>query len=153
MGGGVTVSSEKGVGSVFSIYMPRICDESEELENQEITTLEGENMVFGVWDTGGHGRPTHVEFTNSDGTSRVSLGDAATPNIGFHAAHVAGTVGANGVNISAKGMAPKSSIVAYNASSDSSETITEHLSSGMLVTNHSYGVYLYVDGEQNVPDW
>ena len=44
MGGGVTVSSEKGVGSVFSIYMPRICDESEELENQEITTLEGENI-------------------------------------------------------------------------------------------------------------
>ena len=86
--------------------------------------LEGENMVFGVWETGGHGRPTHVEFTNSDGTSRVSLGDAATPNIGFHAAHVAGTVGANGINISAKGMAPKSSIVAYNASSDSSETIT-----------------------------
>ena len=33
MGGGVTVSSEKGVGSVFSIFIPRICDESEELEN------------------------------------------------------------------------------------------------------------------------
>ena len=115
--------------------------------------LEGENMILGVWETGGHGRPTHVEFTNSDGTSRVSLGDATTPNIGFHAAHVAGTVGANGVNISAKGMAPKSSIVAYNSSSDSSETVNEHLLSGMLVTNHSYGVYLYVDGEQNVPDW
>ena len=44
MGGGVTVSSEKGTGSVFSIFIPRICEESEELENQEITTLEGENI-------------------------------------------------------------------------------------------------------------
>ena len=57
-------------------------------------------------------------------------------------------LGASGVNSSAKGMAPKSLIAAYNASSDNSETINEHLLSGMLVTNHSYGVYLYVDGEQ-----
>ncbi len=42
MGGGVTVSSEKGVGSVFSIYMPRICDESKELENQEKPVLAAE---------------------------------------------------------------------------------------------------------------
>ena len=44
MGGGVTVSSEKGAGSVFTIFIPRICDESEELENEEISSLEGENL-------------------------------------------------------------------------------------------------------------
>ena len=46
MGGGVTVSSEKGVGSVFSIFIPRICEETEELENEEIETLEGENICI-----------------------------------------------------------------------------------------------------------
>jgi signal transduction histidine kinase/DNA-binding response OmpR family regulator len=46
MGGGVTVSSEKGVGSIFSIFIPRICEETEELENEEIETLEGENICI-----------------------------------------------------------------------------------------------------------
>lgn len=116
--------------------------------------LEGENMTVGVWEPGGHPLPTHQEFINDDGTSRVIIGDAASANPRYHPSHVAGTVGAGGVNISAKGMAPKSSIVAYTSSSDNSETISEHLNSGMLVCNHSYGVYLYTNsGEQNVPDW
>ena len=33
MGGGVTVSSEKGKGSIFTIYIPRICEEAEDLDN------------------------------------------------------------------------------------------------------------------------
>ena len=44
MGGGVTVSSEKGKGSVFTIFVPRICDDAEDLENEEINSLKGENL-------------------------------------------------------------------------------------------------------------
>ena len=116
--------------------------------------LEGEDLTIGVWEID-YPLKTHVEFLNSDGTTRISTPDSTNPNpeYDFHGTHVCGTVGASGVNSSAKGMAPKSLIAAYNASSDNSETINEHLLSGMLVTNHSYGVYLYVDGEQNIPDW
>tara|TARA_Y100000816_G_scaffold45954_1_gene28785 strand:+ start:702 stop:3689 length:2988 start_codon:yes stop_codon:yes gene_type:complete len=44
MGGGVSVTSEKGVGSVFSIFIPRICEDQEEVENEEIGSLQGENI-------------------------------------------------------------------------------------------------------------
>ncbi len=44
MGGGVTVSSEKGKGSEFTIYIPRICDDVEDLDNEEINSLKGENL-------------------------------------------------------------------------------------------------------------
>lgn len=117
--------------------------------------LEGEGLTIGVWEID-YPLKTHVEFLNSDGTTRISTPDTTNPNpdYDFHATHVCGTVGASGVNSSAKGMAPKSLIAAYNSSSDASETISEHLSSGMLVSNHSYGVYIYGDdGEQQVPDW
>ena len=116
--------------------------------------LEGEGLTIGVWEID-YPLKTHQEFINANGESRISTPDSTNPNpdYDFHGTHVCGTVGASGVNSSAKGMAPKSSIAAYNASGDNSETINEHLLSGMLVTNHSYGVYLYVDGEQNIPDW
>ena len=116
--------------------------------------LEGENLTIGVWEID-YPLKTHQEFINANGESRISTPDSTNPNpeYDFHGTHVCGTVGASGVNSSAKGMAPKSLIAAYNASGDNSETINEHLLSGMLVTNHSYGIYLYVDGEQNIPDW
>ena len=44
MGGGVTVSSEKGKGSIFTIFIPRICEEAEDLENEEVSALAGENL-------------------------------------------------------------------------------------------------------------
>ena len=112
--------------------------------------LEGEGLTVGVWEID-YPLTTHQEFINSDGTSRILIPDTTEvqPEYDYHATHVNGTVGANGNNGSAKGMAPKSSIVAYNATNHKSETPNEHLSSGMLVSNHSYGIVI----DSDTPSW
>ena len=116
--------------------------------------LEGEGMTIGVWEID-HPLTSHTEFQDDQGNSRISTPDSASPEVDFHATHVTGTIGAKGQNQSAKGMAPKSTILAYNSSGDNNETTTAHLSTGMLVSNHSYGVYIFDQetNEQNVPDW
>ena len=108
--------------------------------------LEGEGLTIGVWEID-YPFTTHQEFMNSDGTSRISIPDTTEtdPEYDYHATHVSGTVGATGISGSAKGMAPKSNIVAYNANNHKSETPSEHLSSGMLVSNHSYGIVIDSD--------
>lgn len=107
--------------------------------------LEGEGMTIGIWELD-YPLATHQEFMNDDGTSRVTAIDTNNPNVGGgHASHVAGTLGAVGVNNSSKGMAPKSNIVAGNVAGHKTETANEHLNSGMLVSNHSYGVVVDSD--------
>ncbi len=116
--------------------------------------LEGNDMTIGVWEID-HPLSSHVEFQDDQGNSRISIIDEANPEVDFHATHVTGTIGASGVNQSAKGMAPKSSIIAYNSNGDNGEVTMAHTSTGMLISNHSYGVYIYDDetNEQQVPDW
>lgn len=109
--------------------------------------LEGEGMTIGIWELD-YPLATHQEFMNSDGTSRVSAIDTNNPDVGGgHASHVAGTLGASGVNGQAKGMAPKSYIVAGNVAGHKTETANEHLNSGMLVSNHSYGIVVDEDSD------
>ena len=109
--------------------------------------LEGEGYTIGIWELD-YPLESHQEFMNSDGTSRVSAIDTNNPNVGGgHASHVAGTLGASGVSGSAKGMAPKSYIVAGNVAGHKTETANEHLNSGMLVSNHSYGIVVDSDTE------
>lgn len=105
--------------------------------------LFGSGLTVGVWD-GGPMRTTHVEFG-----SRASIGDGtfALNSNSFHATHVAGTIGATGVNPAAKGMAPLATIKGFDWFNDISEVISQ-AQSGMLVSNHSYGVPL-----QNSPSW
>ena len=93
--------------------------------------LEGQNMIVGEWDGGGV-RHTHQEFGN-----RVLRRDVPT-GTNRHATHVAGTLVASGVRGSAKGMAPKATLWAYDWDSDASEMSTA-ASQGLLVSNHSYG--------------
>ena len=114
-------------------------------------SLEGENMTIGIWEVGGYALGSHNEFVNDDGTSRITFPDTNNPSneVSFHATHVCGTVGATGVNSSAKGMAPKCSMVSYDFAGHKSETITEHLNSGMLVSNHSYGIVV----DSDTPAW
>lgn len=118
-------------------------------------SLEGNGMVIGVWEID-YPLKNHVEFLDDSGNTRISTPDTTNPNPAddFHATHVSGTIGAKGVSASAKGMAPKSSILAYNSVSDETETATAHFNTGMLLSNHSYGIpVLNDDGSQNAPTW
>ena len=119
--------------------------------------LEGDGMIIGVWEID-YPIKNHVEFLDESGETRILTPDTTSLNPGGeesdHATHVTGTLAAKGVSPSRKGMAPKSIILAYNSTQDQTETVSAHLDTGMLVSNHSYGVYIENDeGEQQVPDW
>jgi len=119
-------------------------------------SLEGENMNIGVWD-GGWVRGTHTEFNTSSSStvSRVSYPDTAlnNPASDGHGTHVAGTIGARGASVNAKGMAPKSKIRSFNWDNDEGEVVFEVTQTALLISNHSYGVPIYANGSQNAPNW
>jgi Subtilase family/Secretion system C-terminal sorting domain len=104
--------------------------------------LNGENMVAGIWD-GGRVRETHEliggRATQVDGV--VSISD--------HSTHVAGTMIGTGDVFSgnAKGMAPMASLLAHSFNDDEAE-MTAAAASGLLVSNHSYGI-----PADNLPLW
>src|SRR5690554_1642650 len=115
-------------------------------------SLEGEGMNIALWDEGWV-LTTHNEFMQ-DGTSRVLTPDSIFPDptANYHGTHVGGTIGAAGVNASAKGMAPKATIKSYTWGNDETEVATEAGTNGLLISNHSYGVPIYNNsGELNVP--
>ena len=99
--------------------------------------IEGQGMTAHIWD-GGIARATHQEYDGDGGEDRFSVGDGSTDQ-NFHAAHVTGTVIASGLELAAKGMAPKASAVGYDWSNDESEA-AEAAANGMLISNHSYGI-------------
>ncbi len=98
--------------------------------------VDGSGITAGIWD-GGAVRRTHTEFE-----SRVTVKDGSSAD--DHATHVAGTIGARGASINAKGMAPAVAIDSYDWNSDTSEmTSRAATSSGqagrIYFSNHSYG--------------
>jgi hypothetical protein len=100
--------------------------------------LNGTGLKVGVWD-GGSVRSTHQEF----GT-RVTKRNASAAN-DDHATHVAGTIGASGVNPLAKGMAPAVTIDSYDWDSDYAEmtaagAATATDTARIPLSNHSYGI-------------
>ncbi len=116
--------------------------------------LTGEGMLIGVWD-GGSVLKTHVEFQNESG-SRITTPDMPlqNPPSDGHATHVAGTVGAAGIDPNAKGMATHASILSYNWTNDLAEVTSQILNNGLLLSNHSYGVPPFNDeGSLSVPLW
>ena len=101
-------------------------------------TLNGTGVKIGIWD-GGPVRSTHQEFAG-----RVTKKDSAATG-DDHATHVAGTIGATGVQPAAKGMAPKISIDSYEWTSDYAEMAAAGTSgagdiTGLPLSNHSYGL-------------
>jgi hypothetical protein len=98
--------------------------------------LSGAGMNIGVWDAGS-ALSTHQEFGG-----RVITPDGASSH--YHSTHVAGTIGAQGVDIGALGMAPGVTIYSYNWASDTSEMISRGASGAgqsekIHISNHSYG--------------
>ncbi len=93
--------------------------------------LNGENITLGIWD-GGSVYLEHQEWSNNVTNLNFSAAND-------HATHVAGTMVAKGVDVKAKGMAPKANLRSYNSAGDEPEMANE-ASNGLLLSNHSYGL-------------
>ena len=91
---------------------------------------------LGIWEYDGAPLKDHVEFGG-----RIVQKDApAGRSSDFHATHVAGTMIAKGINPVAKGMTfDIPNLISYDNNNDLSEMTTE-AASGMLLSNHSYGL-------------
>jgi serine protease AprX len=116
--------------------------------------VEGQNMLVGVWD-GGFALKDHVEFKDDNDNTRI-----ITPQIpnsitsDSHGTHVMGTIIAKGVQANAKGMAPKANAVSYNWTNDLNTVAYQIQNNGLLISNHSYGVYVInQETGQAIPSW
>ncbi len=100
--------------------------------------LNGEGMKVGVVD-GGATRSTHNEFIKY-GVSRVIL-EKGNDIYNAHATHVAGTIGATGVDEKAHGMANDVAIYSYSFdnSAFADASVDLYNKYGVLFSNHSYG--------------
>ncbi|MGC6523394.1 MAG: S8 family serine peptidase [Flavobacteriaceae bacterium] len=118
--------------------------------------IEGQNMYVGVWD-GGNVLIDHQEFYGTFPNSNVIR--VTTPDFEIeqsysdHGTHVAGTIAAKGAEPQAKGMAPRATVVSYDWTSDLTEVEYEIENNGLLVSNHSYGIPVQVQGEPYVDTW
>lgn len=107
--------------------------------------LAGQGMFAGVWD-GGKIRASHVAF----GTRTFSF-DNSSMAAAFHPTHVAGTVISSGLgstNNAGRGVAYEGTVWYSDWNSDTAE-MASAASSGMLLSNHSYGL----DPESNFPTY
>lgn len=108
--------------------------------------LNGQGMVARIWD-GGTVRRTHNllsgRVTTVDNPFGVSYNS--------HATHVTGTIIASDASSTVKGMAFQATARTFNWTNDESEALSEVLS-GMLVSNHSYGVPI-TNGSNILPAW
>ncbi|NRD21602.1 S8 family serine peptidase [Winogradskyella litoriviva] len=103
--------------------------------------LDGTGMTVGVWD-GGIVQDTHPEFADASGTTtRITLSDSGA-EFSDHGTHVAGTIGAKGVNPNALGMAPNVNIKSYDWTNDEAEMVSAVTAAvnPIIISNHSYGV-------------
>lgn len=105
-------------------------------------SLSGTGIRVGVWD-GGSVRATHQELSG-----RVTLKNGSAA-IADHATHVAGTIGASGVQAAAKGMAPLVKIDSYDWDTYNAEMLSAGMASAtdtsrLPLSNHSYGYELTI---------
>jgi hypothetical protein len=104
--------------------------------------LDGSGVIVGLWDES-VARVTHQEFLGADGQRRVQAGDVGGSSP--HTTHVAGTIGAMGIDPAARGMAPAVRIQSFNWNYDASKMATwtaygPGQSNNIYVSNHSYGL-------------
>ena len=91
--------------------------------------LDGAGLTVGVWDSGDV-RATHQEFGG-----RVTVVDAVANS--NHSTHVAGTIGAAGVDPQARGMADQVAIRSRDWNNDMAELAAD--AALIVASNHSYG--------------
>jgi len=105
--------------------------------------LTGNGVTVGVWEAG-----DVIDTTPLDLAGRVIVQAGQIAGSDDHAAHVAGTIGASGVNVpNAEGMAPAVTIASWDSANDTNEMTNAANSTGgagqptpIRVSNHSYGV-------------
>jgi PKD repeat protein len=102
--------------------------------------LTGKGYTVGVWDAGS------INEEHRELRGRVNIVDDSP--FGTHDTHVAGTIGATGINPDARGMANEVTLTSYDFNNDNAE-IAEEAAEGMLISNHSYGL---ISGWQVVQD-
>lgn len=110
---------------------------TDKVRNTAPYNLDGSGLTVGLWDSSGP-LTTHQEFG-----SRIRIRDGAFLP-GNHATHVAGTIGAAGINPLAMGMAPGVRIDAYDFEYDTEEMARRGASyvgeeDKIYLSNHSYG--------------
>jgi hypothetical protein len=104
--------------------------------------LSGNGVTVGIWESGDTIRPTHIDLT-----PRVTVQPGQTSSQDGHALHVAGTVGASGVNFpNAEGMAPQVNILSWDSSSDTTEMANAGGAGTIVASNHSYGAVIGWNG-------
>lgn len=107
--------------------------------------LSGNSMTAGMWEAE-NGFPL---TSHTDLTGRITIIDGGS-SVNFHATHVAGTImssGASTFDNTGRGIAYEASLLAADSANDTSE-MTFQASTGLLVSNHSYGY-----GVNGLPIW
>ncbi|MEM9929708.1 MAG: S8 family serine peptidase, partial [Bacteroidota bacterium] len=103
--------------------------------------LTGAGIRVGVWEAfegpdTANVRTTHVEFDGR--ATNFDAGDFSN-----HATHVAGTIGALGVDATAEGYATAAELDCYDIDSDLAEMAAAALAADpILISNHSYGLFV-----------
>jgi len=95
--------------------------------------LKGTGLEVGVWDSG-------PVFEHDEFASRILTREGGTTS--SHGTHVAGTILASGLNLSAMGMAPEAKLHSYDWNNDRAEMVAmaKPDQAGLLFSNHSYGL-------------
>lgn len=106
--------------------------------------LDGQDMIIGMWELSGC-LDTHQDLTgrveSMDGVT-FTAGDTDSFDSSAHATHVAGTlIGSGDGDISARGMAYNAELKGYNIIQDAAEALDAAQDYGLLISNHSYGIY------------
>src|SRR5260221_8218564 len=101
--------------------------------------LGGDGIQVGVWDEG-LVRSSHSEFGGGNGFHRALQNDSAA-YLSAHTTHVTGTILAQGIQPSARGMAPESKSINYDFLNDVAEMLANAKpdQTSLLLSNHSYG--------------
>jgi hypothetical protein len=105
--------------------------------------LDGTGVTVGVWEADDTIYDAHLDLT-----PRVDVEAGQTASNDDHAAHVAGSIGASGVNVpNAEGMAPNVNITSWDTNNDINEITNAATSTGaagqptpIQISNHSYSL-------------